>query len=135
MNTDHPYFSKDLNTVAVAIVHWRARKGFDTHWKNCPEKLMLVVTELGEAMEAYRHLHEKTLNMLQGGAACGQLSLYADQIPKEQQKVADNFAEEIADTFIRLLDMTGSLGINIAKQIAEKMATNEKRPHKHGKEC
>ncbi|KKN37005.1 hypothetical protein LCGC14_0767650 [marine sediment metagenome] len=67
------------------------------------EKLMLVVTEVSEAAEAHRK---------------------AD---------FENFTEEIADTFIRLMDITASLGINIEKAILDKMAINEGRPHLHGK--
>jgi NTP pyrophosphatase (non-canonical NTP hydrolase) len=64
---------------------------------------MLVNTELCEAAEAARH------------------------------KDYENFREEIADTFIRLLDLTGTMGINIEQEIVKKMITNEARPHKHGK--
>lgn len=87
------------------IADWRTRKGFDTNWDNMMEKLMLVVTELSEAAEAYRLNDREEFNM------------------------------EIADTFIRLFDICGSLGINIEHEIAEKMKINEGRPHKHGKVC
>jgi len=70
-----------------------------------PEKLMLVVTELSEAMEAYRH--EDT----------------------------ENFKEEIADTFIRLCDICGSVNIDIEREIRTKMEVNKKRPYLHGKKC
>lgn len=129
------YFSDDLNSIAESIADWRARKGFNTHWRNCPEKLMLVVTELGEAMEAYRHLTDQTLSLLHSGAISGEMGLYAGDLDSGQRAIAENFAEEIADTFIRLLDMTGSLGIDISDSIARKMAKNEKRPYRHGKEC
>ena len=70
-----------------------------------PEKLMLVVTELSEAMEAYRHEDIK------------------------------NFKEEIADTFIRLCDICGSVNIDIEREIRTKMEVNKKRPYLHGKKC
>jgi NTP pyrophosphatase (non-canonical NTP hydrolase) len=94
-----------LNELAKEIKAWRVRKGFKTNWNNMPEKLMLTVTELSEAMEAYRHDDRK------------------------------NFAEEVADTFIRLLDICGSIGLDIESEIKNKMAINEKRPFKHGKKC
>lgn len=126
------YLSEDLNEIAVQISIWRANKGFDTNWSNCPEKLMLVVTELGEAMEAYRKLSQKTLNYCgyHGGS-----HLPAQELPEEQYRILTNFREEIADTFIRLLDMVGSFGIDIAQEIDRKMHINEGRPYKHGKEC
>jgi len=96
---------KNLNQLSKEITAWRKRKGFKTNWSNMPEKLMLVVTELSEAMEAYR---------------------YGDK---------PNFAEEIADSIIRLCDICGSIGIDIESAINDKMEVNKDRPRKHGKTC
>jgi len=106
-----------LHRLGAYIVDWRKRKGFDTGWKNVPEKLMLVVTELSEAMEAYRHW-------------------LVDQHNEElgPKRVA-NFREELADAMIRLLDLTHSLGIDIGNEIRAKMEVNEARPERHGKGC
>ena len=68
-----------------------------------PVKIALIMTELGEAIEGHR------------------------------AEDYDNFREEMADVFIRLLDLTGALGIDIEAEIQEKMQTNLKRPYKHGK--
>jgi len=78
-------------------------KGFWEVSKNIPEKLMLIVTEVGEACEADRHDDK------------------------------ENFQEEIADTFIRLLDLCGYLKIDIEYEILRKMKINEGRPRLHGK--
>jgi NTP pyrophosphatase (non-canonical NTP hydrolase) len=94
-----------LNQLSREVAEWRKKKGFKTGWDNMPEKLMLVVTELSEAMEAYRHDDNK------------------------------NFKEEIADTFIRLCDICGSVDIDIESEIRNKMAINKDRPYKHGKKC
>jgi len=95
----------NLNKLSKDIARWREKKGFETSWENMPEKLMLVVTELSEAMEAYRH------------------------------DDTENFAEEIADTFIRLCDICGSIGLDIEDAIERKMEVNKRRPFKHGKKC
>ena len=92
-----------LNQYAKGIQAWREGKGFDTSWGNMQEKLMLVVTEVAEASEARR---------------------------KDDW---ENFKEEIADTFIRLMDITASLDIDIESCITAKMELNENRPHMHGK--
>lgn len=81
------------------------QKGFWDGKRNLGEMLMLIVTELSEAMEAYR-MQDK-----------------------------ENFNEEIADTFIRLFDLCGGLRIDIEKEILKKMKKNKKRPYKHGKIC
>lgn len=96
--------------LCFAIAVWRGEKGFHTpalieETAQVNEKLMLAVTELAEACEAVRH-----------------------------QNIG-NFKEEIADTFIRLMDLVGTMEIDIAEEIYKKMLINEGRPHKHGKVC
>lgn len=78
------------------------------------QKIALVGTELSEAVEAMRK-PDYDLN----GYGIG---------------VKDSFADEIADTFIRLLDICGELGIDIDAQIEWKMGYNQQRAAKHGKQ-
>lgn len=80
-------------------------KGFWDSPRNTGEALMLVVTELAEAMEAHR------------------------------KQDAENFKEELADTFIRLFDLCGGMGIDIEDEILKKCEKNKQRPYKHGKIC
>ena len=94
-----------LNQLAKEIVRWRKKKGFITGWNNMPEKLMLVVTEISEAMEAYRH---------------GNM---------------ENFREETSDAITRLLDICGSCDIDIEYEVKKKMEINKTRPRLHGKRC
>lgn len=63
---------------------------------------MLVVTELAEAAEAFRH---------------------NDQA---------NFAEELADTIIRVLDLASGMGIDVESEILAKLEKNKQRGYKHG---
>ncbi len=98
-----------MKRLMERIVAWRKSKGFFTP-NNISEdgdlmlgKLMLVVTEVSEAAEAVR------LNDF------------------------DNFREELADTFIRLLDICGTCDIDIEAEIRGKMLVNDERPIKHGK--
>jgi NTP pyrophosphatase (non-canonical NTP hydrolase) len=101
---DRPYNS--INDACERIAAWAKSKGFDNNWDNVPQTLMLIVTELAEAMEAYR-----------------------------VNPYSDNFKEEVADTVIRLFHMSGALHIDLEKEISKKMAVNESRPHLHGKLC
>lgn len=89
-------FVKEAHQVAVEHGFWDESREVGT-------LLMLVVSELGEAIEAHRH---------------------GDR---------EGFEEEIADTFIRLADLCGGLGINIERAIIQKMAVNAMRPRLHGK--
>lgn len=133
----------ELARLVAEIVSWRQRKGFRTDWLNVPEKLMLIVTELSEAMEAYRHIEPAVLAARQndidgaGGARDGYFCW--EDTPQDVRDRngphIENFEEELADAFIRLADLAGSLGIDLHREVAAKMAKNELRPRKHGKEC
>ena len=67
------------------------------------KRLMLIVSELGEALEALRNDDR------------------------------ENFAEELADVAIRLADLCGGIGIDLEAEIEKKMEKNRKRGYKHGK--
>jgi NTP pyrophosphatase (non-canonical NTP hydrolase) len=96
---------KSLNELAQICHSIAKSKGFWDSERNVGEALMLMVTELAEAMEAHRH---------------------QDQA---------HFNEELADTFIRLLDFCGGMGIDIETEIEKKARKNQSRPYKHGKIC
>ncbi len=68
-----------------------------------PEKLMLVVTEVSEAMEAYR----------------------------DDDHAA--FVEELADTVIRILDLAAYTCSDLDRAVVVKMEKNKLRPHLHGR--
>jgi NTP pyrophosphatase (non-canonical NTP hydrolase) len=80
-------------------------KGFKVDWENAPTYLMLIVTELSEAMEKWR----------------------------DDDK--EGFKEEVADSFIRLFHLVGDLGLKkeMIKSILDKLRYNEARPYKHGR--
>lgn len=96
---------KSLNALAELCHGIAVEKGFWDNQRNIGEALMLIVTELAEAMEAHRHQDDA------------------------------NFKEELADTFIRLLDLCGGLNIDIEQEIYNKSMHNKTRPYKHGKVC
>ena len=96
---------RSLNELAQLCHSIAKEKGFWDEERNIGEALMLVVTELAEAMEGYRHQDDA------------------------------NFKEELADAFIRLLDLCGGLNIDIENEIYQKSMVNKKRPYKHGKIC
>lgn len=74
------------------------------------EVLMLAVTELAEAMEAYRDGNP----------------------PSEKIGSFSKVEEELVDTIIRILDLAGGLGFDIEGALRAKMAYNEVRPYRHG---
>lgn len=68
-------------------------------------KLMLVVTEVAEAMEGHRK------------------DLPDDKLPHRRM-----LEVELADALIRIFDLAGGLGFDIAGAVIEKLAFNQHRP-------
>lgn len=76
-------------------------------------KLMLIVSELGEACEAVR----------KGNPKCNKPGL----------EFMGNFEEEMADVVIRVGDLMQAMGYNLEDAIEAKMKYNLSRPYKHNK--
>lgn len=77
-------------------------------WENerpIPEMLCLIHSELSEALEEYR----------------------------KDRKISYEFIEELADVFIRLVDMCAGLNIDLDAAVFMKNEINKRRPYKHGK--
>ena len=72
------------------------------------QKIALIMSECGEALEAMRKNHYGL-----------------------EEK--DTFEDELADVFIRLADLCGQCDIDIERQIEWKMELNKTRGAKHGK--
>lgn len=81
-----------------------------------PEKLMLMVSEISEALEEYR-------------AKDAHAPIYFVEGKPE------GIAVELADCVIRVFDLCGRFNWQLGRAIIEKMAYNATRPHKHGKVC
>lgn len=126
-----------INNVAIDINGWAKDKGFWESWDDAEwldqfdegvtdealerfgeiagrirtlvlaSKLMLVSSELGEALETLRDTGADDLD--------------------------PNFREELADAVIRLFDLSGQVNSPVGDEIMKKMKVNETRPHKHGR--
>lgn len=72
--------------------------------KLIPEKLMLIVSELSEALEGHRK------------------NLMDDKLPHRSM-----FVVELADALIRLLDLAGALNLDLGGAYTEKMQVNATR--------
>lgn len=74
--------------------------------RSIPELLCLVHSEVSEGLEAHRNGDEQ------------------------------GFAEELADIVIRVMDMAEAQGIDLEREVENKMARNIHRPYRHGnKRC
>jgi NTP pyrophosphatase (non-canonical NTP hydrolase) len=127
----------NLNDLAQEIYENNKAKGFwpEDKPRNVGEMLMLVTSELGEAMEAHRKGRFVTSNRLPKAIAEG----YAWEKDTDTMKrifeetIKDGFSDEIADAIIRLFDMAGGLNIDIDFHIRQKLEYNKTRERLHGK--
>ena len=107
-------FIETFNSTADHIHNWAKRKGF---WqvgedRNDGEMIALMHSELSEALEAIRHGNPPD-----------------DKIPE-----FNGYEAELADCVIRIMDVAIARNLRVAEAIVAKMAFNEGRPYKHGKE-
>ena len=126
MNTQQTTLCEGLNKSAQAIHSNNKAKGFWDKDRNVGEMLMLVVSELGEAMEAHRK-----------GRFTDSCEPDIKDIPPTitdfEVRVKDTFEDEIADAVIRLMDLSAGLGIDLEWHINAKINYNKTRPFLHGK--
>ncbi len=110
--------------------------GFHQDNQNVGEMLMLVVSELSEALEADRKRNYSC------DTHTSWLKMYANRPTEDDgdtfdmifaEEVKDTFEDEIADALIRILDLAGYLNIDLEAHVLAKMRYNEGRPYKHGK--
>ena len=125
----------NLNKLAKEIYEGNKLRGFDVAKENIGQTLMLVVSELAEALEADRKNHHAVLHLFEKDLE--QMNQYDERKPFRKTAFAmtikDTFEDEIADAFIRLFDLAGGLGIDIEKHIDLKLRYNATREHRHGK--
>ena len=110
-----------LNELAQEIYQNNKEKGFWDKERNVGEMLMLVTSELGEAMEAHRK------------GRFASLEAYEEFSEDFEDAIKDTFEDEIADAIIRLLDMCGGSCIDIDTHIRLKLEYNKTRERLHGK--
>lgn len=109
---------------------WRARQNEAVERAYISQMIMLVVTELSEAVEGLRkdkRMKEYDRLEFEKWKEKGVFTT------KFEEHIKDTFEDEIADAVIRLLDLSGGLGIDIGFHIVQKLMYNDTRPYKHGK--
>lgn len=108
--TNQDIFKTEFANLIKKIHEGNKAKGFWDTERNKGELLMLIVSELGEALEGIRKPG-----------------------PSEHIPEFTGEEEEIADALIRILDYAGGNNIRLMDAIEAKLVYNATRPHKHGK--
>jgi NTP pyrophosphatase (non-canonical NTP hydrolase) len=138
---DERVFCAGLNEDARQIFEDNKLKGFWDTERETGTLLMLMVSELAEALEADRK--NKVANIEKFN---NRLKEYEDSPSLVQHLqiadpfkhcfeifIKDTFEDELADTVIRILDLCGARGVDIMQHINLKLAYNRTRERKHGK--
>lgn len=110
------HFRVAVGKVQDYIHQNNVAKGFwpeDKKSRNDGEAMMLMVTEIAEAMEAHRHGNPPD-----------------DKVPEFSGVEA-----ELADAVIRILDFAKGKNLRVVEAICAKVEYNKSRPYKHGKTC
>jgi NTP pyrophosphatase (non-canonical NTP hydrolase) len=110
-------------------------RGFWEKNQNFGEKLMLIVSELSEALEAHRS--GKRCNVKEYLKCCkldGFNMGYIFNKTAFEKYIRGTVEEELADVMIRVADLCGHLKIDLDQIIKLKLAYNRTRPKLHGKE-
>jgi NTP pyrophosphatase (non-canonical NTP hydrolase) len=95
--------------------------------KNIGEKLMLIVSEISEALEADRKGRRSVCGTLTGVLASEDFEIAF------RHYVKDTFEDELADVVIRIFDLAGWQNIDLEWHILQKMRYNSTREKMHGK--
>lgn len=112
-NWNQPATRQTITYLSRQIHEWAKEKGFyENGERNTGEMIALMHSELSEALEAFRRGVE----------------------PDEHCPDFPNELIEYADAIIRILDTCAYKKYEIGAAIMAKMAFNETRAHKHGKE-
>jgi len=117
----------------VREAHANAEKhGF---WDDPPEmgtSIALIHSELSEALEEVRKGNPGLWYMKRGTIGGEPAEKMELGLPKNGEK-PEGFITELADAVIRIADLCGYLGIDLAPVIRAKMKYNATRPKMHGK--
>jgi hypothetical protein len=122
-----------LNEISKEIYEANKLKGFDVKNENLSQTLLLIVSEITEAQDALRK-KRAPVNWEDHNAQ--EIWHYGDDEKFKKlfnEHIKDTFEDEIADTFMRLMDLVGALEIDIDSHIELKRRFNSLREFKHGK--
>lgn len=127
---------KSLNQLRDEIHANAKEKGFCDSKKEVGTMLMLIVSELAEALEADRtgdfcdfsKYEECKKEMDVGIRTSEEIEKYAFE-----KYIKNTFEDELADVIIRTLSICGYWGIDIERNVLAKMRYNKTREKMHSK--
>jgi NTP pyrophosphatase (non-canonical NTP hydrolase) len=122
----------NLTELSKQIHAGNVERGFYEHPATFPDRCMLIVSEIAEAVEAHREGRTTWKGYVAQAKKMAEMNM--EMFPAYfSENVKDTVEDEIADAIIRLLDLSGYMGIDIDTHIQAKLAYNATRGIRHGK--
>jgi len=132
---DNERFVAAINEMAREAHKNAVEHGFYEIVPSVPERLMLMVSELSEALEEFRDRNPAQY-VVREESMCPQIESNKRMIVSTSDwrpgEKPEGYGVELADCIIRILDTCAHLGIDIGKLIVKKHEYNKTRPYKHG---
>lgn len=119
-----------LNEFAAEVHQVSVDHGWYDNPPSTPERLMLMVSELSEALEEYRNGKPSQYVMRNDGGYLD--AMFPDIEAWDKGEKPEGIGVELADCIIRILDFCAADGIDIETLINLKNEYNKLRPYKHG---
>lgn len=133
---DYQTFINAIGDMTQEIHKNAVEHGFYEVVPSIPERLMLTVGELAEALEEYRNdtptqyvVRQEPDAKSASGCRVNWITNPMEWRPGEKP---EGIASELADAVIRIMDTCAEQGIDLGAMIAIKHAYNKTRPYKHG---
>ena len=118
-----------LNELAKEVHQNAVKHGWWEEDRHIGSLLMLMVSELSEALEEYRNGHKPT-ETYYSTKSFGNTVTSDKKLPGYDKP--EGIPIELADCIIRILDYCGKEGIDIDEAIRIKHEYNKTRPYRHG---
>ena len=100
---------KDLNKLRDRAYKIAKAHGFHEKEQSDETYLMLIITEIAEAVNAHRKGHLADIETFEDWIACDHISAHSNRyITAFDKTVKDSVEDELADVAIRLLDFAGA---------------------------
>ena len=122
----------NLTELSQRIHAGNVERGFYEHPATFPDRCMLIVSEISEAVEAHREGRTTDHGDVDQACRMSVMEMHSF-VGFFKDKVKDTVEDEIADAIIRLLDLSGYMHIDIDAHVAAKLSYNATRGIRHGK--
>ena len=122
----------NLTELSQRIHAGNVERGFYEHPATFPDRCMLIVSEIAEAVEAHREGRTTAHGDVHQACRMSAIEMHSF-VGFFKDKVKDTVEDEIADAIIRLLDLSGYMNIDIDAHVAAKLSYNTTRGIRHGK--